>query len=68
MDKGDVAVECISVRLMKVRIQLKEKFNGVSCIVGYAPTLDDSTSENDYFGVHLTRWSRGHAVETTSLS
>ena len=48
MDKGDVAVECISARLMKVRIQLKEKSNGVSFIVGYAPTLDKSTSEKDY--------------------
>ena len=47
MDKGDVAVECISARLMKVRIQLKGKSNGVSFIVGYAPTLDKSTSEKD---------------------
>ena len=30
MDKGDVGVECISARLMKVRIQLKGKSNGVS--------------------------------------
>ena len=29
MDKGNVAVECISARLMKVRIQLKGKSNGV---------------------------------------
>ena len=49
MDKGDVAVECISARLMKVRIQLTGKFNGESSIVGYAPTLDKSTSENNYF-------------------
>ena len=56
MDKGDVAVECISVRLMKVRIQLKEKSKGVSFIVGYAPTLDKSTSEKDYF------WSSLHEV------
>ena len=49
MDKGDVAVECISARLMKVRIQLKGKSNGVSFIVGYAPTLKKSTSEKDYF-------------------
>ena len=45
MDKGDVAVECISVRLMKVRIQLKGESNGVSSIVGYAPILDKSNSE-----------------------
>ena len=44
MDKGEVAVECISARLIKVRIQLKGKSNGVSFIVGYAPTLDKSTS------------------------
>ena len=69
MDKGDVAVECISARLMKARIQLKEKCNGVSFIVGYAPTLDKGTSENDYFlRVHLTRWSRGYPEGTTSLS
>ena len=49
MDKGDVAVECISARLMKVRIQLKRKSNGLSFIVGYAPTLDKSTSEKHYF-------------------
>ena len=49
MDKGVVAVECISARLMKVRIQLKGKSYGVSFIVGYAPTLDNSTSEKDYF-------------------
>ena len=48
MDKGDVAVECTSARLMKVRIQLKGKSNGVSFIVGYAPTLDKSTSEKDF--------------------
>ena len=48
MDKGDVAVECISARLTKVCIQLKGKSNGVSFIVGYAPTLHKSTSEKDY--------------------
>ena len=47
MDKGHVAAECISARLMKVLIQLKGKSNGVSFIVRYAPTLDKS--ENDYF-------------------
>ena len=48
MDKPDVAVECISARLMKVRIQREEKSNGVSFFVGYAPTLDKSTSKTDY--------------------
>ena len=48
MDKGEVPVGCISARLMKVRIQLKGKSNGVFLIGGYAPTLDKSTSEKDY--------------------
>ena len=59
MDKGDVAVECISARLMKVRIQLKGKANGVSFIVGYAPTLDKSTSENNYFWSSLDEVVKG---------
>ena len=59
MDKGDVAVECISVRLMKVRIQLKGKSNGVSFVVGYAPTLDKSTSENYYFWSSLDEVVKG---------
>ena len=53
MDKGDVAVKCISARLMKVCIQLKGKSNGVSFIVGYAPTLDKSTSEKKCFWTSL---------------
>ena len=48
MGKGDIAVECISARLMKVLVQLKGESNGVSFIVGYAPTLDKSTSEKYY--------------------
>ena len=59
MDKGDVAVECISARLMKVRIQLKGKSNCVSFIVGYAPTLDKSTSEKDYFWSSLDEVVKG---------
>ena len=59
MDKGDVGVECISARLMKVRIQLKGKSNGVSFILGYAPTLDKSTSENDYFWSSLDEVVKG---------
>ena len=59
MDKGDAAVECISARLMMVRIQLKGKSNGVSFIVGYAPTLDKSTSENDYFWSSLDEVVKG---------
>ena len=68
MDKGEVAVECISARLMKVRIQLKRKSNGVSFIVGYAPALTRAPAKRIAFGVHLTRWSRGYPVGTTSLS
>ena len=48
MDKGDVAAECISARLMKVSIKLYGKCNGVSSIVGYVTILDKSTSEKDY--------------------
>ena len=59
MDKGDVAVECISARLMKVRIQLKGESNGVSFIVGYVPTLDKSTSENDHFWSSLDKVFKG---------
>ena len=59
IDKGDVAVECISARLMKVRIQLKGKSNGVSLVVGYVPTLDKSTSENDYFWSSLDEVVKG---------
>ena len=47
--KGNVAVECISASSMEVRIQLKGKSNGVSFVVGYAPTLDKSTSEKYHF-------------------
>ena len=49
MDKGDVAVECISARLVKVRIQLRKKSNGVPIIDGYYPTPGKSTSEKKYF-------------------
>ena len=59
IDKSNVAVECITVRLMKVRIQLKGKSNGVSFIVGYALTLDKSTSENDYFWISLDEVIKG---------
>ena len=59
MDKGDVAVERISARLMKVRIQFKGKSNGVSFIVGYAPTLDKSTREKYYFVCSLDEVVKG---------
>ncbi|CAM9752224.1 unnamed protein product, partial [Pylaiella littoralis] len=44
MDKGGMTVECISARLMKVRLQLTGS-NGVSFVVAYAPTETDGTSE-----------------------
>ena len=50
MDKGDVAVESISARLMKVRIRLNGKSNGVSLIVGY----DQAATEN-----HSRRMAHG---------
>ena len=59
MDKGDVTVECISARLMKVCIQLKGKSNGVSFVIGYAPTLDKSTNEKDYFWSSLDEVVKG---------
>ena len=59
MDMGDVAVECISAVLMKVRVQLKGKSNGVSFIVDYAPTLDKSTSEKDCFWNSLDEVVKG---------
>ena len=62
VDKGDVAVECISARLMKVRIPLKGKSKGVSFILGYAPTLDKSTSEKDYFWSSLDEVVKGVVV------
>ena len=49
MDKGEVAVECISAILMNVRIQLKGESSRVSCIVDYAHTTTKSTIETDYF-------------------
>ena len=52
-------VEYISARLMKVCTQLKGKSNGVYFIVGYAPTLDKRTSENDYFWSSLDEVVKG---------
>ena len=48
-DKGDVAIECVSARLIKVHIQLMRKSYGVYFILGDSPTLDKSTSENEHF-------------------
>ena len=59
MDKGDVAVECISARLMKVRIQHKGKSSGVSFIVRYSHTLDKSTGEKGYFWSSLDEVVKG---------
>ena len=49
VEKGGLVVECISARLMKVRIQLEGKSNGVSFVVGYAPTLGSLAREKDHF-------------------
>ena len=59
MNKGDVAVEYISARLMEVCIQLKGKSYGVSFVVGYASALDKSASENDYFCSSLDEVVKG---------
>ena len=49
VEKGGLVVECISARLMKVRIQLEGKSNGVSFVVGYAPALGLLARETDHF-------------------
>ncbi|CAN0346235.1 unnamed protein product [Pylaiella littoralis] len=48
MDKGGMTVECISARLMKVRLQLTGS-NGVAFVVAYAPTETNGTSDKDGF-------------------
>ena len=49
VEKGGLVVECVSARLVKVRIQLEGKSNGVSFVVGYAPTLGSLAREKDHF-------------------
>ena len=49
VQESSLVVECISARLMKVRIHLEGKSNGVSFVVGYAPTLGSRTRETDHF-------------------
>ena len=49
VDKGGLGVECISARLVKVRIQLEGKSKGVSFVVGYAPTLDSLVRGKHHF-------------------
>ena len=69
METGHVAVEYVSARLMKVRIQIDGRSNGASFVVGYAPTPDMSkAAKKTLFGILLTRWSRGDPVGTTSMS
>ena len=70
VEKGGIVVECISARLMKVRIQLEGKPNGVSFVVGYALTLGSLVREKNIpeFRMHLTAWSRGFPVGTAFLS
>ena len=69
MVKGDVAVECIGARLMKVRIQ-NSKGNLTVCLSLQAmlPLSTRAPAKMITFGVHLTRWSRGYPVGTISLS
>ena len=59
LNKVDVAVGCISARLIKVPIQLKGNSDGVSFVVGYAPNLDKSTRENYYFWSSLGEVVKG---------
>ena len=59
MDKGDVVVGCFSAGLMKVRIPLKDKSNGVSFFVRYAPILDKSTRKKYYFWGSLAEVVKG---------
>ena len=66
---GYVAVEYVSARSMKVRIQIDERSNGASFVVGFAPTPDMSNAaKKTLFGIISTRWSRGYPVGTTSMS
>ncbi|CAN0171941.1 unnamed protein product [Laminaria digitata] len=49
VDKDGLVVELISARLMKIRIQLAGKSNGVSFVVGYALTLGSLVREKYKF-------------------
>ena len=49
VEKGGLVMECISARLMKVRIQLEGKSYGESFVVGYAPTLGSLAREKYHF-------------------
>ena len=63
VEKGGLVVECISARVMKARIQLEGKSNGVFFVVGYAPTLGSLTRETTFvFRMHSTTWSQGFPV------
>ena len=57
MNKGDVAVECISARLMKVCIQLKEKYTVCLSLSAILPLSTRTPAKMIIFGVNLTRWS-----------
>ena len=50
VEKDGLAVEYINVRLMKVRLNLKGKSNGISFVVAYAPTdSHKSLRDKDFF-------------------
>ena len=48
VEKDGLAVEYINVRLMKVRLNLKGKSNGISFVVAYAPTDSHKTVRGKY--------------------
>ena len=68
MENGDVAVECICARLMKIRIQHNRNLTVCLSLQAVLPLSTRAHTKMIAFGVHLTRWSRGYPVGTTSLS
>ena len=68
VEKGGLVVECISARLMIVRIQLEGKSNDMFFVVGYAPTLGSLAREKDHVWNAFNTWSQGFPVGTIYLS
>ena len=54
MEKGGMTVECMSARLMKVRLQLTGS-NGVSFVIAYAPTESDGAAAKNNFWVSVSK-------------
>ena len=67
MNKGDVAVECISATLMKVRINSKRNQTVCLFLTAMAPLSARAPAEKNTFRVILTRWSRRYPVRTDSM-